>query len=195
MAEEESTGGMIERLRNSPRTVSTIIVILIIAGAIFAFSDRQQRTTPSPNGEQSKEVGTTPKPSPTAGAEETSAASEKKDEPKDTARKPQATPLPQAAETTDAYTEVAARGESVTKLARRSAARYLEANPQDFEVTNEHRIYVEDFLKDQTKRAPLSVGGTRSFSKNTIREAVEASQKLTDAQLQHLQKYSKTVRW
>lgn len=186
MADEQSTGGIIERLRNSPRTVSTIIVILIIAGAIFAFSDRGARPSPSPGGPATpagEQATVTPEePEATASPE---AAKET----------PPEAPLPQPSENAESYTEVAEKGEGVTHLARKAAARYLQANPPDFQVTNEHRIFIEDYLKDRTGRTPLALGATQPFSKDLIRGAVEASKKLTDAQLTNLQKYSRLVDW
>jgi hypothetical protein len=194
MADEQSTGGIIERLRNSPRTVSTIIVILIIAGAIFAFSDRGARPSPSPEaatpeGEETEAPGAAPEVTP--GGE----TPREKGTPEVTKAPPQPAALPEPSETADAYAEVAAKGEGVTHLARTSADRYLEANAPDFQVTNEHRVFIEDYLKDRTGRAPLEIGETRTFSKDLIREAVEASKELTDAQLRNLQKYSRLVQW
>ncbi len=192
MADEQNSGGIIERLRNSPRTVSTIIVILIIAGAIFAFSDRGTKPAPEPTAEATKEgehpEETTPTVEATAAPASTPAEEEEKTVTKET-------PLPEPAETAEAYVEVAARGNGVTHLARRATARYLETNAPNFTVTNEHRIFIEDFLKDYTDRAALGVSDTRTFSKSHLREAVEASKGLSDAQLKHLQKYSMRVRW
>lgn len=193
MADEQSSGGIIERLRNSPRTVSTIIVILIIAGAIFAFSDRGTRPSPSP-----QEGATTSDETASPATEEPgeAAAGEEGDEvvkkasPESMA---EATPLPQATETGDAYTEVAEPGDGITHLARKAAARYIDANKPDFELTKEHRIFIEDYLKDRTGSGRLNLGETRTFSKDLIREAVEASKGLTDAQLKNLQKYSRLV--
>lgn len=186
MADDQNSGGILERLRNSPRTVSTIIVILIIAGAIFAFSDRgSPRPSPSPEPEtKSTDVAASPaaRPSPAANGETMKPS-------------PSATPLSQASETSEAYTEVAERGQGLTHLARKATGRYLEANTSDFTVTNEHRVYVEDYIKDRLERIPVHVGDTRIISKELIREAVSASQKLSGAQLKNLQKYSRVVQW
>ena len=186
MADEQGTGGIIERLRNSPRTVSTIIVILIIAGAIFAFSDRGTRPSPSPGG-----AATPTGEQATATPEEPEATAS----PEAATETPSEAPLPQPSETAEVYTEVAEQGNGVTHLARKAAARYVQANPPDFEVTNEHRIFIEDYLKDRTGRSPLALGATQTFSKDLVREAVEASKNLTDAQLKNLQKYSRLVDW
>lgn len=189
MADEQNKeGGVVERLRNSPRTVSTIIVILIIAGAIFAFSDRKQK-------------GASPSTEPTA--EEPQNSAEASTSPSDKAvssatAKPEAvkaTPLPEAKETAEAYTEVASRGQSVTKLARIATKRYIDANSSEKDLSNEQRVYVEDYLKDQIQRKPLAIGAEVTFSKDAVKNGIEASKKLTDAQLKNLQKYARNVNW
>lgn len=196
MADEQPTGGMLERLRNSPRTVSTIIVILIIAGAIFAFSDRGRRPSPSPEatetaggGESAAPANESPGVSPVVKASPVVSRRVEQTSPAPP------TPLPQPTETAEAYTEVAEKGNGMTHLARKATARYLQATPTDFQVTNEHRIFMEDYVKDQIGRQPLRIGETRTISKDLIRDAVDASKQLTDAQLKNLQKYSQRVRW
>jgi len=190
MTEEQNNGGFVERLRNSPRTVSTIIVILIIAGAIFAFSDRKQTgVTPSP--EETSEA-----PEQSASAEPTVVAEAGKEGKVEAVKAtPVPTPLPEAKETTEAYTEVATRGQSVTVLARIATKRYVEANEAYKGLSNEQKIYVEDYLKDNVKRQPLPVGGQVTFSKELIKKGIEASQKLSDAQQKNLQKYAQRVNW
>jgi len=196
MADEQNTeGGFIERLRNSPRTVSTIIVILIIAGAIFAFSDKKQEAaTPSeePTTEEpqnSAETSASASPSANVASSETA-------KPKASAKvQPAATPLPEAKETAEAYIEVAQRGQSVTKLARIATKRYIEANASEKGLSNEQKIFVEDYLKDQIQRKPLTVGSEVTFSKDAIRKGIEESKKLSDAQQKNLQKYARRVNW
>ncbi len=183
---DEQKGGFIERLRNSPRTVSTIIVILIIAGAVFAFSDRKS----------TNQTASSPEPS----AEEPQASNEAKA--KDEGKKPEqkgqvkaeATPMPQAKETAEAYEEVAQRGQGTTNLARLAIKRYLDANPSE-KISNEQKIYAEDYLKDQLNRKKLGVGETVAFSKDMVKKSVESSKGLSDAQLKNLQKYARRVNW
>jgi hypothetical protein len=190
MADEQGSGGFMERLRNSPRTVSTIIVILIIAGAIFAFSDRGSQTPASPTPEGEGEEQTSPTPT----AEATAEADNENSEPAATVS-PAPTSLPQPSETAEAYTEVAERGDGITHLARKAVKRQIAASAPDFQVTNEHRIFMEDYIKDGVGRTPLRVGESRAISKELVREAVDASKKLTDAQLKNLQTYSQRVQW
>lgn len=191
--EQKPEGGVVERLRNSPRTVSTIIVILIIAGAIFAFSDKKQEgvnpsaepTTEEPQNSAEPSASPSDKVASSATAKPGSSIKET----------PKATPLPEVKETAEAYTEVAQRGQSVTKLARIATKRYIDANSSEKGLSNEQKIYVEDYLKDQIQRKPLAIGGEVTFSKDAVRKGIEASKKLTDAQLKNLQKYARNVNW
>ncbi|MDP3685429.1 MAG: hypothetical protein Q8R32_01195 [bacterium] len=179
-------GGFLERLRNSPRTVSTIIVILIVVGAIFAFSDRgRQPGTPtaSPTPAES-----TPPPEESPTPESTATPT-----PKGTKPAPAPTPLPEARETEEAYIEVASRGDGVTHLTRRALIRSVEASKPDFELTAEHKVWVEDYLKDRLSRKSLKVGENVTVTKELVREAIGKSKELTDAQLTHLKRYSQKV--
>jgi len=186
--DEQNSGGFIERLRNSPRTVSTIIVILIIAGAIFAFSDRKSQN-PTPSAEPTEQP--TEEATASASATATSEKAAAKTQPKAT---PKPTEMPKATETAEAYNEVAQNGQGVTNLARIAVKRYLDANPSE-KLSNEHRVYMEDYIRKKLAKKSVSSGETVSISKNLVREAAEASKKLSNAQIQNLQKYSRRVRW
>lgn len=198
--DEQNSGGFIERLRNSPRTVSTIIVILIIAGAIFAFSDRKPQDETS-TAEPTEQATEQPSEEATASAEASATADSAKgkeaakEQPKETAKATeQPSEEPKSSETADDYNEVAASGQGMTNLARVATKRYLETNPSEG-LSNEHRVYIEDYVRKKLAKKSVSTGETVTISKNLVREAVEASKKLSDAQLQNLQKYSRQVRW
>lgn len=89
--------------------------------------------------------------------------------------------------------EAAAAGEGVTHLARRALKHYLENDPHD--MTNEHKVYIEDYLKDNTSSQALEVGEEVAFSEDLIREAIDASLRLTPNQLKNLEQYSALVAW
>ncbi len=161
------TGGFLERLRNSPRTVSTIIVILIVVGAIFAFSDRGGRPSEPPTPTAAGTEGPEASPAP-AGGEADGVKGER-------TQTPSPTPLPAAQETDAAYIEVASPGEGNTHLARRAMLRYLEANRPDYDVTAEHKVWIEDYLKDRLGRSPLGIGEQKTIEKNLVREATETA--------------------
>ncbi len=184
MTDGTPEGGFLERLRNSPRTVSTIIVILIVVGAIFAFSDRGEQPAGAPTA------------SPTAtdeGAATASPAPEGTATPTSTKATPAPTPLPEAKETADVYEEVAQRGDGVTHLTRRALHRALEAQKPDFEVTAEHKVWIEDYVKDHLGRQALAVGQSLPITKELVREGIEKSKSLTDAQRQNLRRYARLV--
>jgi len=99
--------------------------------------------------------------------------------------------IPEGRKEAGTIVEVAAKGDGVTHLARRALKDYLEDHPQ--ELTNEHKIYIEDYLKDRTGSRPLEVGEEIAFSEDLIKEAIDASLELTPEQLKNLEKYSALV--
>jgi len=93
------------------------------------------------------------------------------------------------------YIEVAGSGEGITHLARRALRRYLEEHPQDFEITPEHKIYIEDYIRRQTGDHWLMLGETLTFSEELIVEAINRARQLTPEQLENLKQYSQLVAW
>lgn len=192
--EEGERKGLWERLKESPRTVSTIIIILVIAAAIWAFSERKpQEPTPeaTPPAETPAEEAGEPQQTPEATPTATEAPAEEATPPP-AAPSPQAT-LPEAAEDEEAYTEVAQPGDGITHLARRAMERELARQNPDYEVTAEHKVFIEDYIQNRVGRERLNVGETRRIKKELVREAIGAARNLTDAQLQNLKQYSRRV--
>lgn len=87
----------------------------------------------------------------------------------------------------------AGTGDGITHLARYALKEYLKDNPQD--LTNEHKVYIEDYLKDQIGSRPLEIGEKIDFSEASIQEAINSANQLTENQLQNLEKYSQTIDW
>lgn len=83
-------------------------------------------------------------------------------------------------------------GEGVTHLARKALAQYLVANP-DSSLTKEHKIYIEDYMKDKTSHDFLEIGENKTFSNNLIQEAIQVSKKLNQNQLKNLEQFSQLV--
>lgn len=191
----DEEGGFVQRVKESPRTVSALIIILIVAAAIYAFSGDNQQPAVTMNGE-----GTTTEETP--GAEPTPEGQEPTGEisPAPTAAAPapvapetiseQARTLPEARRTDAGYVEVAQSGDGVTHLARRATTRFLSENTVDFAMTNEHRIFIEDYIKDNVGSQRLALGEEATISFDLIREAVAAAGQLNDQQLQNLSQYS-----
>lgn len=188
-------GSFIDRIKESPRTVSALIIILIVAAAIYAFSGDEAA---APTGETDQAAVTTQEAESEeeAGeeAEEASEAGEQavapsapvtQDQLKDEAAK-----LPEPRKTDAAYVEVAQAGDGTTHLARRATTRWLSENQAGYTVTNEHRIYIEDYLKDRLGSKGLSLGEEHSISFELIQEAVNAAKELNDTQLRNLTQYT-----
>lgn len=91
------------------------------------------------------------------------------------------------------YLETAEWGEGITNLARRAVRNYLKENPKDFEVTPEHKIYIEDYLAKKMGGGWLNLGQTLEFSEDSIKEAIEKAETLTPEQLENLTQYSQLV--
>lgn len=100
-----------------------------------------------------------------------------------------------AQETENSFIESAQAGDGVTHLARKALAHYLEKNP-DSALTNEHKIYIEDYMRKKVGfQGRVYVGTSVEFSKSLITEAIAASKNLNDSQLKNLQKYSQNVQF
>ena len=207
--DQNQEGGFMQRVKESPRTVSALIIILIVAAAIYAFS-----------GDQNQEPGDIAQNDQAATTEEQDEAAEEEGEEEAeegeeaaatdeaaTTTPTQATPepvdrdalaeqnraLPEASKTDQGYVEVAAAGEGVTHLARKATTRYLSENNVDFNVTNEHRVYIEDYIKDRMGTQGLSLGEQQTISYDLLREAVDSARNLTPAQLNNLSQYTSAL--
>ncbi|MBZ9573001.1 hypothetical protein KJA17_02385 [Patescibacteria group bacterium] len=91
------------------------------------------------------------------------------------------------------YIEAAETGDGITHLARRALRSYLSENPQDFDATPEHKIYIEDYLTKQKGDHWLQLGETMELSGDLIEEAIEKSETLSPEQLENLTQYSQLV--
>lgn len=89
-------------------------------------------------------------------------------------------------------TVIAVQGEGLTNLSRRALKQYLQNNSNS-ELTKEHKIFIEDFMRKNVSATKIKVGNSKVFSENLIQEAINASKKLTEKQLNNLQKYSAKV--
>ncbi len=187
-------GSFMDRIKESPRTVSALIIILIVAAAIYAFSGDDQtqpapgvtdqgaitteQATASPAAEESTETATTAESSATGKVvtqEELQTEVAK---------------LPEPRKTNDGYVEVAQAGEGITHLSRRALTRWLTENQAGYTVTNEHRIYIEDYIQNKIGTHGLSLGAEQTISFDLIKEAVSAAQQLNDRQLKNLSQYT-----
>ena len=187
----EEEGGLMDRIKESPRTVSALIIILIVAAAIYAFSG-EESSSPEEIDEAGVVVSEELAPGTTDGAADEATTDEAAGEVVVEEIEP-VVELPEPTQTEQAFVEVAQPGDGLTHLARRAAGRWLSQNQAGYLVTNEHRIYIEDYIKDQMKRHPVSLGQEVAVPFDLIAEAVAAASELNDGQLENLKKYSSKV--
>jgi len=196
---EDEAGGFMDRIKESPRTVSALIVILIVAAAIYAFSGEE------PEGAEIAEDGATEIATDVDGEvmEDEGMTDESGEVAGETTAQPtEVTPaelmeqtkeLPEPTRTAEGFEEVAQPGDGITHLARRSATRWLSENQAGFAVTNEHRIYIEDYIQNTMGSDGLALGATRTVSMDLIAEAVAAAGQLNERQLQNLTQYTSAL--
>lgn len=191
--QQNQDDNFMNRVKESPRTVSAIIIVVIVAAAIYAFSG---------NNQQNNEVAlNSPETTPEASA---TPAPEKKEEVKGAMTTPKpvdkamlsesAKKLPEARTTDSAYIEVAQKGDGLTHLARRAATRYLADHETSYSVTNEHRIYIEDYIRKHMEKGSVAIGAEKTISFDLVKQAIESAGKLTPKQLKNLTKYTSALR-
>ena len=98
--------------------------------------------------------------------------------------------LPESEKTNEGYKEVAQAGDGITHLARRATGKWLTENTAGYEITDEHKIYIEDYIQNRLGSEGLMLGETRTVSFDMIAEAVEAAGELSEKQLQNLSQYT-----
>lgn len=190
---------MIDRIKESPRTVSALIIILIVAAAIYAFSgDQQNGVAPaadeSPAAAEQVEEGESDAATDAETATITPAPIQSPATPVTREQLAEsARQLPEARRTESTYVEVAQAGDGITHLARRATTRWLSENQAGFDVTNEHRIYIEDYIQNRLGTQGMSLGQEMEVSFDLVKEAVAASQPLNEQQLRNLSRYTSAL--
>ncbi len=185
----ESDGGLLARVKESPRTVSALIIILIVAAAIYAFSGEQPQ---EPAGTIDEEValGTEGLLEDEEVLEEEMVKSTRTPQVAAATFAQQVQELPPAQKVAEGYVETAQPGDGITHVARRATIRWLAENTADYEVTKEHRIYIEDYIQNRIGTQGLALGEVQSISFDLIKEAVTAAKQLNEQQLKNLGKYT-----
>lgn len=183
----ESKEAKIEELKrwfqDNLRIIISVAIVVVIAGGIYSYSKR----TDSP---------IVAEPTVTTSDETPVDATAKTDESKTTDAKGAKQAVSSTAtskETESSFVETAGKNDSLTVLARRATANYLEKN-QDSALTKEHKIYIEDYLrKNVGHKGGVHVGTSVEFSKDLVSKAIAQSKTLNERQLKNLQKYSARV--
>lgn len=196
---ENRAGSFIERMKESPRTVSAIIIVVIVIAAIYAFSgnNKDQNPIARESATPTPETSTTPeasaKPSESAAPGKVTGGTTATVAPVAPVDKSmlmdQSKALPEEKKTDAAYVETAVKGDGLTHLARKAATRYLASNDVGYAVTNEHRIYIEDYIQKHLARHPVQIGSQETISFELVKQATESAQQLTEKQLHNLTKY------
>ncbi len=187
-----------ERLKESPRTVSALIIILIVAAAIYAFSG--EKATPEERGEVEEQTAVTEEVIPAEEQDESqkeeteqvagevSETQQQEGERETTEQEKQG--IAKAERTGQGYVEIAQAGDGYTHLARRATSRWLSENQPGFEVTDEHRIYIEDYIQNRMGTEGLELGSSHTIPFDLITEAVDAASQLNEQQLNNLSQYT-----
>jgi len=190
---EQGWGGKISRwLKNNfASVILPIIAILVLVGGIYVYS-RHGATPSSPTTSIATSTIST---SSTVSSATPTSQIQKEQKTAETAKKLKETQTggPTSSLAQNTYTEIAQRGDSITTLARKALADYLNNHKIDFNLTAEHKIYCEDYIQNRTGTYWLKIGQKLSFSSNLIKEAIQASESLTPSQLSNLSKYAKMV--
>jgi len=194
--ENESQNNFKQWLQDNLRIIISVLIVVLIAGGIYSYSKRTQNTT---NTSQETAMSSD-QTSATEGQTDQSADQTAKDDTQkaaDQTGKSQASQekTPSVAtgqETEGSFVETAAKGDSMTTLARAALANYLEKNP-DSALTAEHKIYIEDYLRKNVTSRRVYVGTSVEFSKDLIKTAITQSKTLSQKQLNNLHKYAVRV--
>lgn len=176
--------------QDNVRIIISILIVVLIAGGIYSYSKRTEAPLISEETstiDSKSDDKTTTETKKTTDSKEVKATPEGKTTSKTETEKTSSIATSQ--ETEKSFIETAAKGDSQTKLARKALANFLEKNA-DSEITAEHKIYIEDYLRKNVQHSgKVSVGTSIEFSKDLIKDAIAQSKKLNENQLKNLHKY------
>lgn len=193
---EQSTNEEFERptmrqwFQDNLRVIVSIFIVVVIAAGIYSYSNRTQVSEQKEQNEQSDLLKNL------MGDEEDSlekVTDENQDDAKTNQSTDQVSSTTTSQETDQSFIETAGKGDSLTRLARKALADYLEKNP-DSSLSPEHKIYIEDYLRKKIAyQGRVHVGTTVEFSKSLIGDAIGKSKNLNENQLKNLHKYALRV--
>ncbi|HAI73889.1 MAG TPA: hypothetical protein DCS28_00205 [Candidatus Moranbacteria bacterium] len=188
--EEFNNPTMRQWFQDNLRVIVSVFIVIIIAAGIYSYSNRTQVPEEKEQNEQSDILKNL------AGDEENSSEKiilEGQDSIKADKQTNQISSTTTSQETEQSFIETAGKGDSLTRLARKALADYLEKNP-DSSLSPEHKIYIEDYLrKNIAYQERVFVGTTVEFSKSLIGDAIGKSKNLNENQIKNLHKYALRV--
>lgn len=174
------TGKAKQWLQDNLRIIISILIVVAIAGGIYSYSKRSQAPSTEQAGQEITQQGKVSEESVISKNEATPAEGK------------QGVAAATSQETEASFIETAGKGDSMTRLARRALANYLEKNP-DSTLTPEHKIYIEDYLRKNIPPQRVFIGTSLEFSKDLIQKAIANSKNLNEKQLKNLHKYAVLV--
>lgn len=164
--------------------ILAIVIIIVLAGGIYAYTSRSNIQPITFDQESiNTEIPKEPNPEDELDLTEITQTPEGIGGPSNLVNLPEE----------EIFTETAQKGDGITHLARRALAKYLEKTGGDAELNKEHKIFIEDYLQNRTGTEALEINESRSFSKNLIEQAIQASKNLTPEQLQKIAPYASLV--
>ena len=89
------------------------------------------------------------------------------------------------------YTITTGYGEGITHLARYALNEYLQENNTDANLSQEQKIYIEDYMQNRKGSDKIEIGHQETFSESLIKEAVSQANNLSDTSIENLKKYIK----
>lgn len=171
-------------LQDNLRIIVSIFIVVVIATGIYSYSNRSGE-----NGGKEKQAEQNDALSNELAQNEGDISQAENDTQKDKKITSQTT----SQETESSFIETAGKGDSLTKLARKSLADYLEKKT-DSSLTPEQKIYIEDYLrKSVTHKGGVQIGTSVEFSKSLIENAIAKSKNLNERQIKNLHKYTLRV--
>lgn len=176
-------------VKNHSRAITSLVIIAVIVGVgIYAYN--------KPKVEEST-TATTEQP-----AEEVKVAEESKPvieiaQPNESSATTATSVAPVVIERTvetkgEEIVVTAGKGDGITHLARQALKEYMKAD-SGVALNAEQKIYVEDYLKDRNVSGRLAMGDSKNFSRESIKQAIDAAKNLNERQIQNLSKYTKMV--
>jgi len=195
--EELGLGGKIKNwIQDNVRIIISVLIVVAIAGVIYSYSNRSQDSTLENEVALEDEFAIDDQDldeEDVVTSIETEETAEVEGEVKVDEASAEIETEVISQETEESFVETAVVGDGQTTLARKALASYLEKN-NDSELTVEHKIYIEDYLRKNVNHSgSVTVGSQISFSKNLIKDSIEKSKTLNMAQLENLKKYSARV--
>ena len=201
-ANQENSDDKAKEFFSWPWIIATAAVVILVVAGFFYFRHRVNAPNEvSPEINQTSTVATTTAKLGLDSSQSTTTKGKSAFQ-KDVKNKSKSQPITQQIQIQEGNIVVsAAPGNGITHLARHALAEYLKQHPDlAKKLTKEHRVYIEDYLKDQIVKARhnqkvLSIGEKVSFSNNLIQQGIQQSQGLTQQQLDRLKTFSQRINW